>query len=280
MSDQSLTGVTTRSLDTSQDIQRAEAISTRSGLARLYADQFRATRSNLRRGAVVRETSGPAVPAASGDVTQTQDVSVPGSFQDVIDAAGDFQGDSQSANQTVNPGAGGGYGRGSSVRGGSGSGAQGSSSSSSGQGDPSCPSGWRDSNGNCTDPPSDVGCITLPDGRKIGDCSQEAGNEGECRSVYNPETGAIEQQGDCAPAELPDNAAGSNARYYYTSAPYGDNGGRTYTAFDRETGKLLHSIAVDRNNKRICRALMDCYTGGGSQVGFYNNQFGLGIRIQ
>lgn len=173
MSDQSLTGVTTRSLDTSQDIKRAEAISTRSGLARLYADQFRASRSNLRRGAVVRETTGPAVPAASGDVTQTQDVSVPGSFQDVLDAAGDFQGDSQSANQTVNTGGGGGAAGG--VGGGfAGSGGGGGTSGGGGGAvDTSCPSGWRDSSGNCTDPPQGVDCITLPDGRQIGDCGSD-----------------------------------------------------------------------------------------------------------
>lgn len=231
MSDQSLTGVTTRSLDTSQDIKRAEAISTRSGLARLYADQFRATRSNLRRGAVVRETSGPAVPAASGDVTQTQDVSVPGSFQDVLDAAGDFRGDSQSANQTVNPGAGGGYGGGSSVGGGSGSGAQTSGSSSSGAFDSSCPSGWRDNNGNCTDPPSDVGCITLPDGRTIGECGDT-----EAETAGEPERG---DPGSSDRISWLENT--SNIRTVVTEKP---TGGKHYKLYSAATGTLYSTFNV------------------------------------
>lgn len=180
MADQNLTGVTTRPLDTAVDTKRATAISRRSQLAEQYTAQFRDDRNSFRRGGVIRSTTGPSVPAAQGDVTQTQDTSVPGSFQDVLDATSGIRGDSQSANQAINPGMNGGSSGGSSVNGGSGSGSQRSGSSSSGAADASCPSGWSDSNGKCTDPPQDVGCITLPDGRTIGDCgSGEGAGSGE-----------------------------------------------------------------------------------------------------
>ena len=263
MSDQQMTGVTTRSLDTSQDIARAGAISTRSGLARMYADQFRASRSTLRRGAVVRETTGPAVPAASGDVTQTQDVSVPGSFQDVLDAAGGFQGDRQGANQVINPGGTGGYGGG--LRGGVGGG------SDSDRGSP----GYDQNPGM-----QHVGPRDTSEPPPVENIDREGNG---CATVVNNETGQIMQTGNCAPSlpELPPDAQGGNPSYYYTSEPYtnrnGQQVGTTYKAFDRQTSKLKVSIAVDRRNRPISRGLMDCYTGGCSQYTWFNQQFGLGI---
>jgi len=137
MADQNLTGVTTRELTTGQDSARASAISKRSQLATTYTDQFRSDRNQLRRGGVTRNATGPSVPAAQGDVTQTQDTSVPPSFQDVIMSGDQMSGDSQNANQVINPGpgggsSGGGGGSGSSFSSGSlggGSGSGGSSSS-------------------------------------------------------------------------------------------------------------------------------------------------------
>ena len=273
MSDQPMQGVTTRSLDTSQDIERAGAISTRSGLARMYADQFRADRNQMRRGAVTRTpTIIPDVPDPSDDVTQEQDTTVPGSFDDIIDAVDDIEGDSQGANQVINPGGSGGGGGGG---GGGGSGGSDGGGSSGGQrtATDDCPSGWRDSNG-CTDAPVGVDCFTLvnDDGElvAIGDCDG---------SQSLPEGG-----GDSgAPGDtLPEGAEGGNDRYYYTSSPYHNRFGRhvgtTYTAFDRQNNnQQLYSIGVDHNNRRICRGLLDCHIGGGARMSWFNQQFGLGI---
>jgi len=156
MADQNLTGVTTRELTTGQDSARASAISKRSQLATSYTDQFRGDRNSMRRGGVTRDTTGPSVPDAQGDVTQSQDTSVPPSFQDVI-MQGDMEGDSQNANQVINPGpdGGGSGGGGSSI--GSGSGGGGSSYGSGGSGGGT--SGdwtWTDNNGDVTDAPTDT----------------------------------------------------------------------------------------------------------------------------
>ena len=130
MADQNLTGVTTRELTTGQDSDRAKAIATRSRLATSYTDQFRGDRDSMRRGGVTRNTSGPSVPEAQGDVTQDQDTAVPGSFQDAINAIGGVEGgDDQNANQIINPGpVGGGSGGGGSGGGGSGGSGSGSGS--------------------------------------------------------------------------------------------------------------------------------------------------------
>ena len=108
MADQNLQGVTTRALTTEQDSERASAISRRSNLASQYTNQFRADRDSFRRGGSVDNTSGPEVAALQADVTQEQDTSVPPSFQDVLQGGTEFDGDSQGANQVINPGMGGG----------------------------------------------------------------------------------------------------------------------------------------------------------------------------
>ncbi len=155
MADQNLTGVTTRELTTGQDSARASAISERSKLATSYTDQFRGDRNSLRRGGVTRNTTGPSVPDAQGEVTQSQDTSVPPSFEDVI-MSGNMDGDSQNANQFINPGPdGGGSGGGSSIGSGSGGGSSSGGSSSSSGGD----AGnwvWTDNNGDTVDAPTDT----------------------------------------------------------------------------------------------------------------------------
>lgn len=156
MADQNLTGVTTRELTTGQDSARASAISQRSQLATSYTDQFRGDRNSMRRGGVTRDTTGPSVPEAQGDVTQSQDTSVPPSFQDVI-MSGNMDGDSQNANQVVNPGpdGGGSGGGGSSI----GSGSSGGGSSSGGSSSSGGQSGdwtWTDNNGDTVDAPTDT----------------------------------------------------------------------------------------------------------------------------
>ena len=277
MSDQPLQGVTTRSLDTSQDIERAGAISTRSGLARAYADQFRADRNLLRRGAVTRTpTIVPDVPAPSGDVTQTQDPVDPGAFEDVAGAAGDIQGNTQPADQTINPGMGG-FGR--TIQGpGDGEGADTpESSGSERKADPQCPSGWRNYEG-CTDAPVGVDCFRLvnDDGElvAIGDCDGDTDDPAEQRRIDAERAAAAEE-----------NATGGNENYFYTKGTYnrslfgrGASSGIEYTAYQRNPPKRLHSIAATPDGKRICRSLMDCYTGGGARISFYNQQFGLGLR--
>jgi hypothetical protein len=267
MSDQSLTGVTTRSLDTSQDIARAGAISTRSGLARMYADQFRTSRSSLRRGAVVRETTGPSVPAAPGDVTQTQDVSVPGSFQDVIDAAGDFRGDSQSANQTINPGmGGGGYGRGLNYGAGM-----------SGQGDGGSP-GYGPNPGM-----QHVGPTDTSEPPPVENINREGDG---CAVVVNNQTGAIETRGNCGPdlSNVPNDAEGMSRdkKYFYKTSPYDGNGGKgtLYVLYRADTGERAQkSIAVTANKKVIARSYTDFYWGNGAgQWPWWNQEFNLGFH--
>lgn len=218
MADNNLTGVTTRALTTAQDAQRASAISERSRLATEYTAQFRTDRNQLRRGGVVRTTGGPGVPAAQGDVTQTQDVSVPGSFQDVIDAAGGIQGGRQGANQTVNPGLGGGSGGGGSVSGGSGSGSDDTNRSSTPAGDPGNWV-WTDNNGDVVDAPTDTTMSDTPKSYKD----------------YPP--GSSERQ------------AALEAKGYRVESSDRADGGKNYRIYS-PSGRLWSNFAVQKDGKQ------------------------------
>lgn len=133
MADNNLSGVTTRDLDTTNDNARSKAIANRSNLATQYTDQFRADRNSMRRGGEIRNTTAGAIPAASGGVTQSQDVAIPGSFEDVLIAADGTSGDQQDANQIINPGPDGGGGGSSGGSSGGGGGGGSGSGSDSGQ---------------------------------------------------------------------------------------------------------------------------------------------------
>lgn len=256
MSDQPMQGVTTRSLDTSQDIERSGAISTRSGLARMYADQFRADRNLMRRGAVTRTpTIIPDVPAPSDDVTQEQETTSPGSFGDVIDATGGIRGGSQGANQVINPGGGGGIGY-------------------------QFPGSGDDRNRNAGyDPNPGMQHIDPIDDSPLPPVEyQDRESDGGCAIIVNNTTGQVMKSPGCEPGEtamppLPSNAVESeDGKYYYRVNTVGNI--RNFQGYVRETNQPVTgaSMGLNADNKRVCRSLLDCHW---NNAGWFTRHFGI-----